>query len=125
MDIALVVQGIDRCMQPGRWLVIIQKRVQEAALIVFAGDTHGAQGVEIADPIAMYLHPHTERLAQMRDLHQRRDPADIPDAAAADICCSADDPLGAGLELALSRLWAADREAQLLGEPDIGRDAVL
>ena len=69
----------------------------------------------------MDLHLHPERLAQVRDLHHRRDAPVVEYPRAGDVGRPVHDPFGPRVHLAFGRLRADDRDVQLVGKPDVRR----
>ena len=65
MDVALVVHRVDGLVEPGRRRVVIDERVEQAALVVQARADHRAEDVQVADTAAVDLHVHAERLGEV------------------------------------------------------------
>ena len=61
VDVALVVHRVDQRVEPGRRHVVVDERVEQAALIVETREVHRAEHVEIADATAVDLEVHAER----------------------------------------------------------------
>ena len=69
----------------------------------------------------MDLHLHPERLAQVRNLHHRRDATVVEYPRTGDVGRPVHDPFGPRVHLAFGCLRADDRDVQLVGEPDVRR----
>ena len=125
MDEAFVIHGIRDGVEPRFGDLVVDVRMEQAPFVELAGDAHGAERVQVAWPAAVDLQTHAMGFAETHRLHQRREAAQIADAGAADVGGATDNPLGTRVHLALGRLRSHHGQVELLGQPDVGRDAVL
>src|SRR5258708_939474 len=49
VNVALVVHRVDQLVEPGRRRIVVDERVEQAALIIEAGADHRTEGVQVAD----------------------------------------------------------------------------
>src|SRR3954470_10338733 len=59
VDVALVVHRVNGLVQPGRRRVVVDERVEQAALVVEAGADHRAERVQVTHATAVDFYIHT------------------------------------------------------------------
>jgi pectin methylesterase-like acyl-CoA thioesterase len=123
-DEALGIHGVGGAVEPGGNLVVVEKRVQESALVPGAVADR-ADHVQVGGAVAVDLAVHPEGLGQVRDLEARPDAASQRHAGAQDVAGTRARPRRAREEPPGERLGPQDRDAQLAREPAVGLDRVL
>src|SRR5581483_2492994 len=98
VDVAFLVHWIVDRLQPGRLLLVIEEGVQQPALVVLAGDAHRRQTLEVSRTRTVQLEPHAKGLAEMRNLHHRRDAPHIHHSRAQEVGGALPDPLSPRVE---------------------------